>query len=104
MISSSVSDELRLRLPGELQLAKPKQIDGVSPRLEITREFRQTFEPPGLPPSILHLKVDAPITMLLRTPRPREVSTMERDWLPLPSDPMLSKRGFRPEITKDLCV
>jgi hypothetical protein len=40
-------------------------------REEFSREFLQTIEPNGLPPSILQLKVGAPI-MLIRNLRPKE--------------------------------
>src|SRR6266850_1645298 len=69
------NDQLLEHLPGEQHTfygADQAQTDGVEAgREEITREFLQTIDLSGLPPSILGLKFGAPV-MMLRNLRPQQ--------------------------------
>lgn len=72
---SEFNDQLLDDLPREehtFYAADQAQTDGIeSGREEVTREFLQTVNLPGLPPSILRLKVGAPVIML-RNLRPQK--------------------------------
>jgi PIF1-like helicase/Helicase len=68
------NNKLMEQLPGEMETfyaVDKASIEDNQAANEVSREYLQTIQMPGLPPSILTLKVGAPV-MLLRNLRPRD--------------------------------